>query len=108
MRLHGRQGRYELLLPYAFVLSSALNRIEHTCCHSTCAAAIEQLAEIPSNSNNLRMQPRRSIRPAEEPVVIVVAPDSALVGVPGERVAELHGHVGQDAACGGDVALLDV
>ena len=54
------------------------------------------------------MHPRLAIGPCEQLVGFGIADDFVLAGVPGERAAELHREVGEDARGGADVALLDV
>src|SRR5688500_14786879 len=54
------------------------------------------------------MHPRFSILACEQLVGFCITHDFVLGGVPGERAAELHREVGEDAAGGADVALLDV
>src|SRR5262249_19540352 len=54
------------------------------------------------------VRPRGAVRPLEQPVRLVVADDLVLLGVPGERPAELLADVRQDAARRRDVPLLDV
>lgn len=54
------------------------------------------------------MHPWRAVRAPQQLVRLVVSHDPALLRVPRERPAELHGEVPQDAACAGDVALFDV
>src|SRR5581483_11829098 len=56
----------------------------------------------------LGVNPRLAIRPAEELVRLVVVDHLVLRRVPGQRPAELHREVRQDAARRRDVSLLDV
>ena len=55
-----------------------------------------------------RVHPRLAVRPAQQLVRLVVADHLLLGRVPGQRPAELHRQVRQDAARRRDVPLLDV
>src|SRR5215204_3680123 len=63
---------------------------------------------VPSDRLGLRVNPRAAVRPAEQFIRLLVADHPLLPRVPGKRPAELLRDVGQDAARGRDVALLDV
>src|SRR5947209_11556180 len=54
------------------------------------------------------MLPRPAVGPRQAPRGVFVADDLLLLVVVGQLAAQLHGHVGQDATGGGDVAFLDV
>ncbi len=62
----------------------------------------------PSHPIRFRMLPRLAVRPAQQPRRFGIAHNHALGGIVFQRPAELHGDVGQDAARGGDVPLLDI
>jgi hypothetical protein len=54
------------------------------------------------------MHPRTSVWAPQKAVGLLIAVDALGFHVPSESAAELHREIGQDAACGRDVALFDV